>query len=158
MTKNAIRTITDNEAQVTKAFQKNAMIFGTEEFKLWREYKAIFPNAKMSTKTIKKNPNKKTTKNLTYQNMATFIKEQKNAGTLLKELERQINLSKVQSNPYRAVLAWFEKQFKNYDSYKAHFAELAEEEAKKNNLFSISNSEEVGSEERTVELAPAANY
>ena len=34
-----IRYINDTTAQVTKAFEKKACIFGTEEFKLWREYK-----------------------------------------------------------------------------------------------------------------------
>ena len=36
-----IRYIDDTTAQVTKAFEKKACIFGTEEFKLWREYKAM---------------------------------------------------------------------------------------------------------------------
>ena len=52
--KSSIRYIDDNTALVTKAFQKNASIFGTDEFKLWREYKAMFHDAKMTTKTIKK--------------------------------------------------------------------------------------------------------
>ena len=42
--KNAIRYISDNEAQVTKAFAKNASIFGTDEFKQWREYLTYYPN------------------------------------------------------------------------------------------------------------------
>ena len=44
-----IRYINDATAQVTKAFEKKACIFGTEEFKLWREYKKEFPKAKMVT-------------------------------------------------------------------------------------------------------------
>lgn len=63
-------------AQVTKSFEKNARVFGTEEYKLWREFKKDYPLAKMTTKRIKKNPNKKTNKNLTYKNMETFINEQ----------------------------------------------------------------------------------
>ena len=34
----SIRFIDDTHAQVTKTFQKKAVIFGTAEFKLWREY------------------------------------------------------------------------------------------------------------------------
>lgn len=34
----AIIYVNDTTARVTKAFQKNTCIFGTEEFKLWREY------------------------------------------------------------------------------------------------------------------------
>ena len=84
--KNTIRYIDDNTAIVTKAFQKKASIYGTDEFKLWREYKAQFPDAVMTTKEIKKNPNKKTsTKNMTYENMALFIKEQDNAVALMAD-------------------------------------------------------------------------
>ena len=114
-------------AQVTKSFEKNARVFGTEEYKLWREFKKDYPLAKMTTKRIKKNPNKKTNKNLTYKNMETFIKEQPNACELMKQFEREKKLSKVQSNPYRAVLAWFEQTFEGYDSYKEHFNRIAEE-------------------------------
>ncbi len=114
-------------AQVTKSFEKNSRVFGTEEYKLWREFKKDYPNAVMTTKRIKKNPNKKTNKNLTYKNMETFIKEQPNACELMKQFEREKKLSKVQSNPYRAVLAWFEQTFEGYDSYKEHFNRIAEE-------------------------------
>ena len=51
-------------------------IFGTEEFKLWREYKAMFPNAKMVTKSINKNPNQKTRRNMTFDNMEAYIATQ----------------------------------------------------------------------------------
>ena len=51
----AIRYIDDNTAQVTKAFMKQASIFGTDEFKLWRESKKEFPSAKMVTKKIDTN-------------------------------------------------------------------------------------------------------
>ena len=114
-------------AQVTKSFEKNSRVFGTDEYKLWREFKKDYPNAVMTTKRIKKNPNKKTNKNLTYKNMETFIKEQPNACELMKQFEREKKLSKVQSNPYRAVLAWFEQTFEGYDSYKEHFNRIDEE-------------------------------
>ena len=114
-------------AQVTKSFEKNSRVFGTEEYKIWREFKKDYPLAKMTTKKIKKNPEKKTNKNLTYKNMRTFINEQPNADELMKQFEKEIKLSKVQSNPYRAVLAWFKQTFEGYDSYKEHFNRIAEE-------------------------------
>ena len=136
--KNAIRYISDNEAQVTKAFQKNASIFGTEEFKLWREYKAMFPEAKMVTKTIKKNPNKlNITKNMTYENMAAFIREQDDAEAVMAEFKKQINLSKVKANPYRAVLAWFKKKYSDVNDYMDFFAELAAKKAVENDMFAV---------------------
>lgn len=110
MAKMVIKMISETEAQVTKAFAKNAVIFGTEEYKLWREYRKDFPDAKMVTKTIKKNPEKKTYRNLTYKNMELFIsvqpkKEDENGNVIdyRKEFERQKLMSKVQSNPYKAA-------------------------------------------------------
>lgn len=97
--KNEIRYINDTTAQVTKAFQKNAVIFGTEEFKLWREYLSYFPNAKMTTKSIKKNPDKKTRRNLTFKNMVEYMKTQKNSEELLAEFETIKSRSKVQASP-----------------------------------------------------------
>ena len=52
MKKNAIIYINDTQAQVTKAFEKQARIFGTEQYKLWKAYRQHFPHAKMVTKTI----------------------------------------------------------------------------------------------------------
>ena len=136
MKKNTIIYVNDTTAMVTKAFEKKACIFGTEEFKLWREYKKEFPDAVMTTKDIKKNPNKRVnTKNMTYPNMELFIKQQKNAEVLLAEFEKQKALSKVQNDPYRFVLAWFMKKFENYDEdYKAFLEAQAKKNEKKQNL------------------------
>ena len=136
--KNTIRYIDDRTALVSKAFMKKASIYGTEEFKLWREYKAEFPEAVMTTKDIKKNPNKKTsTKNMTYENMALFIKEQKDAEALMAEFKSIYNKSKVQANPYRYVLAWFKQKFEDHNSYMDFFAKLAEEQKKEADLFAM---------------------
>ena len=75
--KNTIKLIDNRTAQVTKAFAKQAVIYGTEEYKLWREFLKDCPEAKMVVKSIKKKENKKTTKNLTYKNMEDFILLQK---------------------------------------------------------------------------------
>ena len=136
MKKNEIIYVNDTTAMVTKAFERKACIFGTEEFNLWREYKKEFPKAKMTTKTIKKNPNKRTsTKNMTYDNMEIFINQQDNAEELMAAFKKQKALSKVQNDPYRFVLAWFLKQFEDYDgNYKAFFEDLAKKNEKKQNL------------------------
>lgn len=139
MAKMVIKMMSETEAQVTKAFAKNAVIFGTSEYKLWKEYRKDFPNAKMVTKTIKKNPEKKTYKNLTYKNMELFIKvqpvekdENDNVIDYMKEFERQKLMAKVQANPYKSVLAWFLEKFKDYSTYKEFFKKLeAEEKSKK---------------------------
>lgn len=123
-----IEFINETTARVTKAFEKNAKIFGTPEYKLWREYLKENPGSIMITKTIKKNPEKKSYKNHTFENMEAFIRVQENGTELMKEFNRQKELAKIQNNPYRAVLAWFLEKFKGYDSYKDYFKKLEEEQ------------------------------
>ena len=136
--KSAPKFVDDTHVQVTKEFAKNARIFGTAEYKLWKAIKADCPEAEMVLKSIKKNPNKKNdTKNMTYERMAIYIREQDNAETLMVEFKKQISLSKVQSNPYRCVLAWFIQQFENYDDYKNFFAEEAKKKAQEKNIFTV---------------------
>ena len=135
---NTIRYIDDKHAQVTKSFAKNAQIFGTEEFKLWREYLAYYPKAQMVTKTIKKKTDKKeVTKHMTYDNMRLFISMQADGKTVRAEFEKQVKLSKIKENPYRAVLAWFLAKYENVNDYKVFYEELKEkaEKEKKANLY-----------------------
>lgn len=122
-----IRYIDDNTAQVTKAFEKKACIFGTDEFKMWREYKAMFPKAVMTTKSIKKNPNKKTRRNLTFANMVEYMKTQENSEDLLAEFETMKSRSKIQASPYQYVLSWFEAKFEGYNDLKQFMAQKEEE-------------------------------
>ena len=136
--KSAPKFVDDTHVLVTKEFAKNARIFGTPEYKLWKEIRLDCPEAEMVLKSIKKNPNKKNdTKNMTYERMAIYIREQDNAETLMVEFKKQISLSKVQSNPYRCVLAWFIQQFENYDDYKNFFAEEAKKKAQEKNIFTV---------------------
>ena len=92
----------------------------------------------MVTKKIKKNPNKRTaTKNMTYEHMAIYIRQQDEAEVLMAEFKKQIALSKIQTNPYRCVLAWFIQQFAGYDDYKTFFEEEAKKEAQKKDIFAL---------------------
>ena len=95
---NTIRYINDNQALVTKAFEKQARVFNSPEFKLWREYKAMFPEAEMVTKNIKRNTTKRTYKNLTYANMERFLKVQPNGEKLVKELNEKKEAASIEEN------------------------------------------------------------
>lgn len=144
MMKNAPKMVAKDCFRVTKAFSKNAMIFGTPEYKVWREVLHDHPNAKMVTKSIKKNPDKRSsTKNMTYKHMAIYISQQDDAQSLMVEFEKQIALSKVQTNPYRFVLAWFKQTFEHYDDYKAYFEAEAKKKAKENDIFALVTSSAV---------------
>ena len=139
--KNAPKFIDDTHVQVTREFAKNARIFGTPEYKMWREIRQDCPEAEMVLKNIKKNPNKQNdTKNMTYERMAIYIREQDDAATLMVEFKKQIALSKVQTNPYRSVLAWFKQTFQKYDDYKIFFAEEAKKQAREKDIFTLVKS------------------
>lgn len=118
--KKQIVFISAEEARVTKAFKKQACIYGTDEFKLWREYLVIYPNAKMVTKSIKKNPDKKTTRNKKYGNMAEFIETLPNSEELAKQFEVIKQRSKVQNHPYGYVLEWFETYVEPYGDFNTY--------------------------------------
>ena len=138
-----IRYIDDTTAQVTKAFEKKACIFGTEEFKLWREYKAMFPNAKMVTKSINKNPNQKNRRNMTFKNMEEYIKTQPNAKELEEEFKTIKQRSKIQKSPYQYVLSWFEAKFEGFNDLDQFMIQKeAERKAKEAENNAASNEEE----------------
>lgn len=143
MKKNVIRYINDNEAQVTKAFAKRATIFGTDEFQKWREYKAIYTNAKMVTKSIKKNPNQKTRRNMTYDNMKEYINtlaEEEAKKTVLAEFETVKKRSKIQKSPYQYVLSWFEAEFEGYDDLEQFMNRKEAERKQKEDAEKASSS------------------
>lgn len=129
--KSQIKYINDEQAGVTKAFAKRAVIFGTPEYKLWKEYKKDFPNAKMVTATRTSKPKAIQTRNLSYSNMEIFISAQDNAEELLVEFRKVKKISCIQTSPYRSVLAWFLEKFESYDSYKLFLEKLAKEARRK---------------------------
>ena len=138
-----IRYINDTTAQVTKAFEKKACIFGTEEFKLWREYKKEFPKAKMVTKSIKKNPDQKNRRNMTFENMEAYIATQPDAKALKKEFETIKQRSQIQKSPYQYVLSWFEAKFEGFNDLDQFMAQKeAERKAKEAENNAASNEEE----------------
>ena len=130
--KKAIRYIDDTCAQVTKAFEKKACIFGTDEFQEWRAYKAMFPKAQMVTKTIKKSETQKKRRNRTYENMEEYINtlaDEAIRKAVKEEFEATKKRSKIQTSPYQYVLEWFEAKFNGYDDLE-QFMNQKEEERK----------------------------
>lgn len=126
MKKNTIIILDATHAQVTKAFEKQARIFGTPEYREWRAFLAENPGSEMVTKTIKKAKDKKNdAKNRTYKKMAEYISQQENAADLMKEFEAQKKLSVVQKSPYRFVLDWFLDTFSELKEDEATTAEDA---------------------------------
>ena len=132
--KKAIRYIDDRHAQVTKAFEKKACIFGTDEFQEWRAYKALFPKAQMVTKTIKKSETQKKRRNRTYENMEEYINtlaDEAIRKAVKAEFETIKNRSKIQTSPYEYVLEWFEGTFDGYDDLDQFMSQKEKERKQK---------------------------
>lgn len=139
--KKSIRYIDDTRAQVTKAFEKKACIFGTDEFQEWRAYKAMFPKAQMVTKTIKKSETQKKRRNRTYENMEEYINtlaDEAIRKTVKAEFEATKKRSKIQTSPYQYVLEWFEAKFNGYDDLE-QFMNQKEEERKQKEAEATAN-------------------
>ena len=99
-----------NEAIVTKAFQKQATIYGTPEFRQWREIRNEFPDIRMVVKSNRTSD----IYNTTYAKMEKYIKTFDNAEDILAEMAKVKERSKIQRNPHRYVLAWFESVYPDY--------------------------------------------
>ena len=129
--------LNDEHAQVSKKFAKNAKVFGSEEYIMWKEDRKDFPKAIMVVKEIKKNPDKKTNRNMTYENMKIYISEHTNKDVMLNEFARQLKISKIKKNPYRYVLSWFDKFYPSAREYfKEEKTDAVEEQHQEENTDS----------------------
>ena len=131
MKKNQIVVLENGNGLVTKAFEKQARIFGTAENIAWREFVKVYPNAKMEIWTVKKNTQSdKYCKNLTYKNMREHIEtfeKDKEEKKLMEEFETILIRSKVQVTPYKYVVNWFKATFPNYKEIQQSFEEKSED-------------------------------
>lgn len=107
MKNNTIVLTSESTAIASKSFLKKAMVFGTDEYYTLKGFKSENPTVKVTAREIKKNPNKESYKNLTYDNMVAYIGELANKNELLAEFERQKRMASIAKNKYRYVLNWF---------------------------------------------------
>ena len=117
MTKNANYSIDFINATIiiTKKFYKAASVLNSLEYKEMMQLRRENPNFSIVLREIKKKENKKSYRNLNYKNMRTFIENYETDDGVradrIKEFEKVMELSKVQSGPYAYVKTWFLKQY-----------------------------------------------
>lgn len=102
--------------EITREFAKASSTIGTDEYKNLVQLMRDFPAYSVTQRKIRKSDSKKTYSKLTYDNMKTFILLQKGeASTELKQFDKVLALSKVQSGGYGYVKKWFLATFPEYD-------------------------------------------
>lgn len=104
---------------ITKAASKKAGIIGSNEYKAMRKLKHDYPDYGVVIKEIKKNPNKKSYANLTYENMKLYIGQTEGADAEnLKRFKSLTEAAKIQSSPYAYVKKWFLINYPDYQDQK----------------------------------------
>ena len=101
----------DETIIITKKFYKAAGILNSPEYKELMAIRRDNPNYKVELREIKKKADKKTYRNLTYDNMEAFINAKETDEAMRTERLAQLatvkELSKVQAGPYAYVKTWF---------------------------------------------------
>ena len=101
----------DETIIITKKVYKAAGILNSPEYKELMEIRRDNPTYKIELREIKKKAGKKSYRNLTYENMKTFIIAFETKGDKrnerLAQLATVMELSKVQAGPYAYVKTWF---------------------------------------------------
>lgn len=106
-------TITPNskKAYTTKAFLKKASIYGTREYELLKKFLLENEGFTVEAKTRRKAICK--TRNATYARMREYIETLPNSMEGLMKFNEIHSLSRIQPNPYKFVLAWFDATYPN---------------------------------------------
>lgn len=100
---------------LTKRFYKAASVLNSPEYKELMQARHDNPTFSIVLREIKRKENKNSYRNLNYANMRTFIENYEMDDDArverLKEFEKVMALSKVQSGPYAYVKTWFLKMY-----------------------------------------------
>lgn len=109
---------------LSKAFYKRATSnVNNPEYTELKTLMTDYHDYKIQLREIKKNPSKKTNRNLTYGNMKKYINEIAKAD--LDEFEKVKNTSCVFPSPYAYVKEWF---INKYPAYENGLEQLEEKE------------------------------
>ena len=97
---------------LTKKFYKAATTLNSPEYTTLMQLRRDNPGFAVELREIKKKEGKQSYRNLTYANMRNYIitlegEESEN----LKEFDKVLKLSKVQTGPYAYVKTWFLKKY-----------------------------------------------
>lgn len=113
-----------------RTFDKNRRIVGSDEYNLLQIAKANNPGYTLVLKRIKKNPNKKVYKHLTYDYMYEYVEKHPNAEARKAELDEMILRAQCHFDGYGNVKRWFLKAYSDISDFTPE--EFKEKQASKN--------------------------
>jgi len=100
-----------------RAFDKNRRIVGSKEYDLLQRAMADYPLYTVVLRHIKKNPNKKVYKRLTYDYMREYISRHPHSQARLIEFDEMILRAQCHANGYPKVKEWFLKAYSEIDDF-----------------------------------------
>ena len=105
-----------------RTFAKYAAIAGSEEYKQLQESRRDYPEYKVTTRQIKKNPNKECYKGLTYTFMEDYIMAYEPQATkrdALAYFNRLRTISSAHSEPFRypVIKKWFLERYPEFVNF-----------------------------------------
>ena len=131
---------------VSKTFAKEASILNTPEYQTMLAVRRDNPMYKIEMREIAKKANKNSYRNLTIDNVDTFIRnsveDKRSVDERIAEFERVKALSKAQTSPYAYVKRWFLKEYGDeYNRYqKKTDDQKPVSERLQNNVLSFQNA------------------
>ena len=108
--------------EMDRTFAKNAEDTSSAEFKKLQEVRLVYPNAKIVTRHIKKNPNQEHHKGLTYAFMEDYIRNyapEKTRKADLDEFRQKLIISECHSKAFRypTIKKWFLDKYPEVTSF-----------------------------------------
>ena len=130
----------DNTITLSKAFNEKAGKVNTPEYNDLKTLRADFPNYTFKLRTIKRNTNKVSYRNLTYGNMKEYIAQlEGEQSDNLRIFDKVLNTSKAQPSPYVFVKKWFLDNYPNYRDSSIFTSEVTEDATTTDNVRSIAS-------------------
>lgn len=115
--------VLSNTVTVTKKFLDNASDIKSEEFKLYKEFKALGFTIIQKTRSAKKEsnsplrplkPSEEKKPLIPFEKMAQYISLLDDADEMMDEFDVVRSIAKSEEHPRKYVNEWFREQFPNY--------------------------------------------
>ena len=119
---------TNHRIILDRTFEKNALIVGSDEYKMLQACRKDYPEYTVVRRTIKKNPNQERYRGLTYAFMEEYIRTHESrdtVNTVINEFNEMRLISQAHSKAFRypVIKQWFLEQYPEFLEFRLKPAE-----------------------------------